>query len=131
MPRDRQRREEGASPIELVLYMPLLMLAIIATVQFALIYLGNQAASAAAREASRVARVTGDFPAAEQRGLSYARDLGRGVLTNATVTIEPVGDTLVRATVSGNAPRLVPMFPAPTVTEEVQGPLEQFREDVP
>ena len=48
--RPRRRREEGTSAIELVLYMPLLMIAIILTIQFALVYLGNQAVSAAARE---------------------------------------------------------------------------------
>ena len=53
--RSRRRREEGTSAIELVLYMPLLMIAIILTIQFALVYLGNQAVSAAAREAARTA----------------------------------------------------------------------------
>ena len=51
--------ERGVSSLELVLYMPLLLMAIFLTVQFALVYLGNQVISSSARQAARVAR-TGD-----------------------------------------------------------------------
>lgn len=127
--RSRRRGEEGTSAVELVLYMPLLMVAIIITIQFSLIYLGNQAASAAAREAARVARVTGDASQGEAKGFSYAAYLGGGVLENVSVDVEPVGEDAMRVTVSGQAPRLLPFLPAPRVTEEVQGPIEEFRED--
>ena len=100
-----RRREEGTSAVELVLYMPLLMIAIIFTVQFALVFLGNQAASASAREAARVARVTDDPGLGRAKGESYAANLGQGVLERVTVTVERMGDTEMRARVSGEAPR--------------------------
>ncbi len=126
-----RRREEGTSAVELVLYMPLLMIAIIFTVQFALVFLGNQAASASAREAARVARVTDDPGLGRAKGESYAANLGQGVLERVTVTVERVGDTEMRARVPGEAPRLLPFFAPPRVSEEVQGPIERFIEDGP
>jgi Flp pilus assembly protein TadG len=126
-----RRREEGTSAVELVLYMPLLMIAIIFTVQFALVFLGNQAASASAREAARVGRVTDDPALARAKGESYAANLGQGVLEQVTVTVERVGDEEIRATVSGEAPHLLPFFAPPRVSEEVQGPIERFVQDGP
>jgi Flp pilus assembly protein TadG len=125
-----RRREEGTSAVELVLYMPLLMIAIIFTVQFALVFLGNQAASASAREAARVGRVTDDPALARAKGESYAANLGQGVLEQVTVSVERVGEE-IRATVSGEAPRLLPFFAPPRVSEEVQGPIERFVQDGP
>ena len=49
--RPSRRDESGASAVELVLYMPLLMFVILFAVQFSLVYLGGQVASGAAREA--------------------------------------------------------------------------------
>lgn len=128
----RRHGEEGTSAIELVLYMPLLMIAILVTVQFSLVYLGKEAASASAREAARVARVTGDPNQGEAKGRSYAADLGRGVLNGVDVTVVPVPGQQVRATVSGKAPELLPSFLGISrVTEIVQGPIERFEEDAP
>lgn len=128
--RRRRQREEGTSAVELVLYMPLLMVAIILTVQFALVYLGNQAVSAAAREASRTARVTGDRDKGITRGQDYARDLGRGLLARVDVEVDFVnGGRDVRAVVSADGEQLLPFIGRPRLSEEIQGPVEQFRED--
>ncbi len=128
----RRHGDEGTSAIELVLYMPLLMIAILLTVQFSLVYLGKEAASAAAREAARVARVTGDPAQGEAKGVSYAADLGRGVLDGVSVSVVAVPGEQVRATVTGTAPELLPAFLGVSeVTEVVQGPIERFEEDAP
>lgn len=128
-PLSRREEEKGTSAVELVLYMPLLMIAIIMTVQFALIYLGNQVASASAREAARVARVTGDTGLGTTKGYSYAGNLGKGVLENVTVNVAQVGADQMRVVVTGYAPQLLPFLPSPRVREEVQGPIERFVED--
>lgn len=128
--RRQRRREEGTSAIELVLYMPLLMIAIILTIQFALMYLGNQAVSAAAREASRTARTTGDPAAGRARGYDYAAELGGGLLRGIDVQVDFVdGDRQVRTVVSADGEQLVPFIDRPRLSEVVQGPVEQFRED--
>jgi Flp pilus assembly protein TadG len=125
----RLRDERGASTVELVLYMPILMLAIFLTIQFSLIYLGNQAASAAARESARVARTTLDRGRAEAAGYAYTADIGKGILEDVRVTVTPVGTEQVRVEVTGHAQKITPFLDPPTVTQVVQGPLEEFRGD--
>ncbi|HEY0470298.1 MAG TPA: TadE/TadG family type IV pilus assembly protein [Kribbella sp.] len=125
----RKRNERGASTVELVLYMPILMLAIFLTIQFSLIYLGNQAASAAARETARVARTTKDSGQAQAAGIAYTNRIGKGILEDVQVVVTPVGTQQVRVVVTGHAQKLTPFLDPPTVTQVVQGPLEAFRAD--
>jgi Flp pilus assembly protein TadG len=112
--------------------MPLLMTAIFITVQFSLLYLGNQVVSSAARQASRVARTTGDKATAEATGLEYANKVGHGLVENVkvVVTLEPNG-TDITVVASGKALQLVPNVEAGRVTKTVVGPRETFRQDVP
>jgi len=125
----RKHDERGASTVELVLYMPILMLAIFLTIQFSLIYLGNQAASAAAREAARVARTSLDRGQAEAAGEAYTSKIGKGILEDVQVIVTPVGTDQVRVEVRGHAQKITPFIDPPTVTQVVQGPLEEFRAD--
>jgi Flp pilus assembly protein TadG len=130
MNRQRRRRSErGVSTIELVIYAPLLMLMIFLAIQFALVYLGNQAASSAAREAARTARTTLDRDAAEAAGTAYTAKIGKGILEDVTVSVEPIGTDEVRVVVTGHALKITPFLDPPTVSQSVQGPLETFRDD--
>jgi len=117
--------ERGVSTVELALYTPLLLLLIFLAVQFALVYLGNQAASAVARETARIARTSATAAEAETRGDRYAASVGRGVLQDASVVVSPVGADRVRVTVSGTAQRLTPIG-VPRVSQTVEGPIERF-----
>jgi len=126
--RPSRRDESGASAIELVLYMPILMFTILFAVQFSLVYLGGQVASGAAREAARTARVTGNAGQAQAVGERIVRQIGRGVLDDARV--EPrVGAEQARVTVSGKASQILPFLPIPRVSETVEGPVERFVQD--
>ena len=124
----RRRDESGASAVELVLYMPILMFTILFAVQFSLIYLGGQVASGAAREAARTARVTGDGGQARVVGERIIEQIGEGVLDNATVTPQ-IGAEQASVTVSGEASQILPFLPIPRVVETVQGPLERYIQD--
>jgi len=116
--------------VELVLYMPVLMLIILIAVQFSLVWFGNQAASAVARETARKARVY-DEGQAIQEGRRYAATIGDGVLEDVHITIELVGDNRVRVTVTGKAQEISPIG-VPTVSQTVEGPIEEFvDEDAP
>lgn len=114
------------SSVELVLYTPLLMFAIFLVVQFAMVYLGNNAASAVAREAARVARTTKDAGQAHQAGVQYADNIGKGVLEDYDVNVT-IEDDRVRVTVTGHAQEISP-FGVPKVSQTVEGPIEQFVE---
>jgi len=116
------------------MYMPLLVFVIFATVQAAMLFLGNQAASAAAREAARVARTGGGTSAAlqagEVRGRAYVADIGAGVIEDVTVQVTAVGGDEVRAVVTGHGIQVVPGLPGLRISQAVQGPVEEFRPDL-
>jgi len=126
--RSRRRDDSGVSSVELVLYMPLLMFIIFLAVQFSLVWFGNQAASATAREAARVARVYADEARARQAGYHYADNIGDGVLEDVHITVTRVGDNRVRVTVTGHAQEISPIG-VPTVSQTVEGPIEEFEDD--
>jgi Flp pilus assembly protein TadG len=128
--RARVRDEGGASAVELVLYMPILMFTILFAVQFSLVYLGGQVASGAAREAARTARVTGDAGQAQAVGERIVRQIGQGVLDQAQV-VPQIGPERARVTVSGQASKILPFLPIPRVSETVEGPVERFVQDTP
>jgi Flp pilus assembly protein TadG len=127
-PSSLRRDEGGASAIELVLYMPILMFTILFAVQFCLIYLGAQVASGAAREGARSARVTGSGAAGQGAAQRIVDQLGKGVLDD-TVIASSVKDHQARVTVSGKASQLLPFLPITGVSETVEGPLEEFVQD--
>jgi Flp pilus assembly protein TadG len=138
-----RRSERGVSSLELVLYMPLLMMAIFITVQFSLVYLGNQVISTSARQAGRVARTE---VGAEQANTvanaktiaiaqEYAAKVGHGLVTDVKVDVVSVPNGTpwpeMKVVVTGQAVQLVPGVPAPQVSKTVQGPVETFRADSP
>jgi Flp pilus assembly protein TadG len=127
-------QDRGASTLELAMYMPVLFFVIFVTVQAALLFLGNQAASAAAREAARVARSGGGSAQAIQdgrvRGLEYAASVGHGVLENVQVEVNAVAGQQIRATVTGRGVQVVPGVPGMDITQVIQGPVEEFRPDL-
>ena len=130
-----RRSERGVSSLELVLYMPMLMLFIFITVQFTLLYLGNQVVSSAARQASRVARTTGDGTAAELKGKALADKIGHGLVEHVTIRVTEVDNGTpwpdIRVVARGEALQLVPKVNVGEVTKTVQGPSERFRTDSP
>lgn len=110
------------------MYMPILMFVIFLAVQLSMVYLGNAAATAVAREAARVARVTGDLGAGRLAGYQYAANIGNGTLEDVDVNVVPVGGDRVRVVVSGRAQELAPAF-VPRVSQTVEGPVEEFKVD--
>ena len=129
---NRRPADRGATTVELAMYTPILFFVLFLTVQVALLFLGNQAASAAAREAARVARSSDLSPdalgLAEEQGLQYAATVGHGLIEDVDVQIEVDGDQ-VRATVTAHGIQLVPGVPGGDVTQVAQGPVEEFRPD--
>lgn len=126
--RARRRDESGASAVELVLYMPILMFTILFAVQFCLVYLGGQVASGAAREANRTARVTSNPGAAQGVAQRMVDQIGDGVLNEAQIAVQ-IGEEQAQTTVSGQASKIIPFLPIPRVSETVQGPVERYIQD--
>jgi hypothetical protein len=102
----------GAALPELALTFPLLLLVLVAVLQFALVVHAHQVVTAAAQEAARVAATEGRTPG---EGQEYAAALLRAALgANAApfaiaVAYEPPsGDTTV-ATIHGTLPLALPL----------------------
>ena len=111
---------------ELVVATPLLLLLVLAVVQFALWQHAAHVASAAAQEGARSARLEGGSPAAGQaRAESLLGSLGRTTLADPNVVVRLDGER-ARVEVSGYASSVLPFLRLP-VKAASEGPLETFR----
>src|SRR5262245_47547726 len=126
-----RRTDRGASTLDLALLTPILLLVILAVIQFALVFHARHVALAAAQAAARVAREqrTGDWRAAAQtEGVQYVNKIGPELLTS--VSAVPDGDANQRGvTIGGNAVAVVPFLKF-HVSEHSGGPVECYRPDV-
>lgn len=124
------RADCGSVSAELVIATPLLLLMVLAIVQFALWSHATHIAQAAASQGLATARVQ-DATAAQ--GDAAARrlldQLGRGPLTTTRIDVTRSGDAVV-IRVSGQASAVIPFLHLPVHAEAV-GPVERFVPDLP
>ncbi|HVW30990.1 MAG TPA: TadE/TadG family type IV pilus assembly protein [Acidimicrobiia bacterium] len=124
MNRRRDPDESGSASLEAVLLLPVLVVTLLAIVQTALFAHASGVAAAAAREATRTARLTGDPGAGRQRASDFLAAHG------AQVVLDPVVDASTRGGVasvriSGHAVKLLPLFVLP-ISASSSGPIESF-----
>ncbi|MFY1659344.1 TadE/TadG family type IV pilus assembly protein [Micromonospora sp. WMMD1274] len=121
--RRRRRRDEGAASVELVLATPLLLLLIMAGVQFALWAHARHMAQAAANEGVQSARAYHSSAAAGKADTeALLRDLSGGSLTGTAVTASRSATTAT-ITITGRASSVIPGLTFPirvTVTAPVE-----------
>jgi Flp pilus assembly protein TadG len=122
--------DRGAGAAEVVIAVPLLMLLILAIVQFALWAHASEVAQAAAEEALAAARVQGNSAAAgQQRARQVLGQIGSAVLISPQVSVaRTVGTVTVQITAT--AEQVLPVFRLP-VHVTVTGPVERFVPDLP
>ncbi|GII90948.1 TadE family protein [Sinosporangium siamense] len=130
-----ERRDRGATVVELAMLMPVILAVVLLIVQFALWFHGRQVADAAAREGARVARVAGPDATgwrgdAESRARQIARTIGPRLLQGVRVRAWAEGDQR-GVEVTGTAVQVLPLLPDATftVTARFGGPVECFRPD--
>lgn len=121
------RGDQGAGSAELVIAVPLLMLLILAIVQFAVWAHASSIAQVTAEEALAAARVRGGTAAAgQQRAQQVISQLASSVLISPKVTVTRTATT-VTVTLTATAEEVLPIpglsFP---VTITVTGPAERF-----
>lgn len=121
--RRRRRRDEGAASVELVLATPMLLLLIMAGVQFALWAHARHVAQAAANEGVQSARAYHSSAAAGKADTeALLRDLSGGSLTGTAVTASRSATTAT-VTITGHASSVIPGLTFPirvTVTAPVE-----------
>jgi Flp pilus assembly protein TadG len=122
-PTRRLHDDAGMTTVQLAIIFPAVLLWLLLIVQYGLWWHARQVADAAAAEAVAAARIpTGTDVAGEQAALTYLAESGH--LSNITVTVDIAAAT-VTATVTGDAPQLVPGF-GWGVTASSHAALEQF-----
>ena len=127
--RVRSRDERGDATTETVIAVPMLILFILATMQFVLWGHAGAVAKAAAVEGARAARIDGgSSDAGRQTALDFLAQTGPTQVLNPVVTINADAER-ARAEVSGQVPQLIP-FLTLTVRAASEGPTERFRSPV-
>jgi Flp pilus assembly protein TadG len=128
--RQRLRGDRGAGAAEVVIAVPLLMLLILAIVQFAVWAHASEVAQATAEEALAAARVQGSSAAAgQQRAQQVLGQIGGAILVDPQVSVtRTVGSATVQITAT--AERIIPFIVTP-VRVTVTGPAERFVPDLP
>jgi Flp pilus assembly protein TadG len=121
----RAERERGSASAELVVATPLLLLLVMAVIQFALYYHGAEAAQAAASQAVEAARAQGASTAAGQaQGQAILDQVAGGSLPERAITVtRAAGDA--QATVTGTVESLIPGLTL-HVTAHAAAPLEAW-----
>jgi Flp pilus assembly protein TadG len=121
----RARRDDGSATAELVVATPLLLLMLMAIVQFTVWSHATHVAQAAATEGLGAARAqSGDAAEGRQTATRLLLQLAGGPLTDATV--EAVRDgTSATVTVTGTTTPVIPFLTLP-VKAVASGPVERF-----
>ncbi|WP_018653540.1 TadE family protein [Actinomadura flavalba] len=129
--RARPRGDRGASAMELAILTPVLILVLLAAVQFTLVYHARHVALAAAQSGARVARTDaggGWQSAAEAKAAANVRQIGPRLIEGLSVRAGQSGDERW-VEVRGKAVQVMPGMKI-NVTQRSQGPIECFRPDV-
>lgn len=117
--------DRGSATAELVVATPLLLLMLLAIVQFALWSHAVHVAQAAAAEGLTAARAQNGGVAEGRRAATLLLDqLARGPLVDPTVDVTR-DDAVAEVVVSGTATTLVPLVALP-VRAVASGPVERF-----
>jgi Flp pilus assembly protein TadG len=133
LPRSHPRRpssEDGGATLEMVLATPLLLLLLLAIVQFALWQHAIHVADAAAQEGARAARLQdGTASAGAARTREFLAQLSPTILTHPHIVARRDANT-ARVEVTGQALMLIPGLHLP-VRVVSQGEVEVFRPGQP
>jgi len=119
------RDDRGAASADLVLFTPLLLLALLATVQFVLWSHATHIAQAAASQGLAVTRAQNGTTAAGTASAWQLLDqLARGPLTDASVSAERASES-ASVRITGTARAVVPFLRLP-IHAEATGPVERL-----
>ncbi|MEY9861362.1 Flp pilus assembly protein TadG [Catenulispora sp. GAS73] len=121
----REDGERGAVTTELVIATPLLLLLVLAVIQFGLIWHAEQVAQTAASQAVNAGRAQNTSGAVGQsRGEQILSQLGSGVLTGKSISVSR-GAGQVTADVSGQVESIIPGW-HPSIHAHAAAPVEVF-----
>lgn len=123
------RRDRGSASVELAILMPVILLALFASIQVATWFLARTVALAAAQEATTAQRAYQAPPGAGPARARAFLDRSGDWLTDPQIRTTTTG-TEVSTTVTGDALSLVPGVRF-TVSQTARGEVERFTTDPP
>lgn len=122
------RTDRGASTVEFVLTMPLLLIIMLITVQFALIAHAQSGVQSAAEEgAARARAYDGSAGQAQAQAVRYVERLSGSLVSSVSVNVDR-GQDQAAVTVSGSVTQIVPFIPT-TIERTSAGPVERYVEE--
>ena len=122
----RHTTDQGSITLETVVAVPVVLLAVLLTINAALWYHARNIALASAQEGVRTARAHGSSPSqANSTALGYAKTTGDGFLLSPTVDTSGTNSTTIVVRVRGQAVSLIPGLSL-SVDQVARGPVERF-----
>ncbi len=130
--RELVRGDRGSTTLELAIVFPVVLLIVVALVQYALWFHARSLATAAAVAGVTTARAYQSSPdagrvEAEEFIAAHAGDL----LTDPVVTASAPSPGHVAVQIRAHMLTLAPLLPAPPVVAVAEGPVERFVEATP
>lgn len=121
--RDGGLSETGSYTIEMLIYIPIVMLLLAAIAQLGVFFTANAEAQNAADSGYYAARVIGGTSADGVEQAQHRLNV-TSALKDARVEVQRDGDQTT-VTVTGTASAAPPFLPAMTITRQAQGPSEE------
>ena len=120
--------DRGATPVELAILMPAILVLLLASVQAAAWFIARATALNAAQSAVSAQRAYQAEPGVgEQRAEDFLTRAGDWLVDwEVTVSVPEPGDDHVTATVTGQPLRVVPLITLPAISETASGQVERF-----
>jgi Flp pilus assembly protein TadG len=126
MARANAHDERGAVTLEVVIGLPVLLLAVLLTINAALWYHARNTALAAAREGVRAARTyDSNIHTGQTAAMAFATSTGHGILLSPAVDTSGSSSTTVAIRVRGEAVSLLPGLHW-HVDQIARGPVERW-----
>lgn len=122
--RERLRDDSGQSIVGMVTLFPLFIVIVFGFVQASMFYHAQTVAHSAAAAAYQASRTIGGTSQAGQGAAQKVMGRHSDVLLGGGVEVSRSANQ-VTVTVTGQAPRLVPLWPAPQIEQRVSGPAER------
>lgn len=126
------RGDRGSTTLELAIVFPVVLMVVVALVQYGLWFHARTLAQAAAADGAAAARAYGSTPAVGQsQAETFIADHAGDLLLDAAVTVSVPAPGHVAVEVRAHTLSLLPLLPGPQIVQSASGPIEQFTQAAP
>ncbi|WP_149203867.1 TadE/TadG family type IV pilus assembly protein [Actinotalea subterranea] len=121
------RRDDGSVSLELAIVFPVLLLIVVALLQYGLWFHARTLAQAAAAEGATAARTQGAvLDDGRTRAEAFLAEHAGDLVLDSAVSVTAPSPGHVAVEVRGRSLSLLPLVPGPQIVQSAQGPVERF-----